>query len=129
MTLNAGPDLQVKLDEVRMSGKANRHAVQQARDKVQQWCREKESEMKSTIDTWRAARESRKLGDRAQRAEDHATYAIQIVEASIDDAERMILEAISARLDESVVCDSGSDSRNWYVYNGDFRHRQAGNVW
>jgi len=123
MTLNAGPILQVKLDEVRMSGDANRRAVQQAREMVQQWCREKESEKKSTIDTWKESRESKKLGDRAQRAEDHAAYAIQIVAASIDDAERMILEAISARLDASIGDDSCSDVGNWYGYKGDSRHR------
>lgn len=123
MTLTAGPSWQIKLDEVRSSGEASRQAIQQARDKVQQWCRERESEEQSTIAAWRQARETKKLGDRAQRAEDHAAYAIQIVDASIDEAERMNLEAISARLDESTGRDAGSDVRNWYVYSGDSRYR------
>lgn len=121
MTLTAGPSLQMKPDEVR-DREASRQAIQQARDKLQQWCRERESEKQSTITAWRQARESKKLGDRAQRAEDHAAYAIQLVEASIDEAERMILEAVSARLDASIGRDAGLDIRNWYV-SSDSRHR------
>ncbi len=122
MTLTAGPTRQMKPEEVR-SGEARRQIIQQARDKLQQWCRERDSEKQSTITAWRQAHESKKLADRAQRAEDHAAYAIQIVEASIDEAERMILEAISARLDASIGRDAGLDVRNWYVDSGDSRHR------
>lgn len=44
MTLMAGPTLQLKLDEVRSSGKARQQAIQQSREKLQQWIQEKESE-------------------------------------------------------------------------------------
>ena len=43
------------------------------------------------IDQWVETRETERLSSRAQKAEDCAGTAIVIVQASIDDAERMIL--------------------------------------
>ena len=48
-----------------------------------------------------AVRPSRQLAARAQKAEDWTTMTI--AETGIDDAERMILEPISARLDAEPV--------------------------
>jgi hypothetical protein len=49
-------------------------------------------------------RETQELAARAQKAEDCAGIAIVIAQASIDDAEPMVLEAIAARHDaESVM--------------------------
>ncbi|MEK6261656.1 MAG: hypothetical protein AABP62_23905 [Planctomycetota bacterium] len=109
LKLNSGPTwhfLQEKLDEIRDRGEADRPAIHQARTKLEQWCDDRKSEATHTIDHWRKNRETTKLAERAQRAEEHARYAMQIAEASIDTAEQMILEAISARLDaESVTGD------------------------
>lgn len=124
LTLTAGPtwkSLQERLNDIRRKSAARLPALQEARGRLQQWSKDKESESQNTIAAWRTARETRKLAIRAQRAEDHAVYAIEMVEASIDDAERMILEAISARLDESTGRESAPDFPNWYVYRGDSR--------
>ena len=103
---NSGPTwhfLQEKLDEVRERAEADRLAIHQARINLEQWCDDRKSEATHTIDHWRKNRETAKLAERAQRTEDHARYAMQIAEASIDQAERMILEAISARQDAESV--------------------------
>jgi hypothetical protein len=95
--------LQEKLDEVRLKGEAVKQAVAEARANLEQWIIEKKAEGKGTIDHWVEDRETQKLAARAQKAEDCAAIAIVIAEASIDDAERMILEAISARRDAEAV--------------------------
>jgi hypothetical protein len=51
------------------------------------------------IDQWIENRKPQKLTARVQRVEDCAGIAIKIAQASIDDAERMVLEAIAARRD------------------------------
>ena len=80
-----------------------RQAVTQARIDLEQWLREKKAEKESTIDQWVENRETQKLAARAQEAEDCAGVAIVIALASIDDAERMVLEAIAARRDAEAV--------------------------
>ena len=112
LTLNSGPTchfLQEKLDEVRARAEAHQPVNHQAGIKLEQWCDSMRLETRHTIEHWRKNQEVRKLSERAQRAEDHAGYAMQLAEASIDQAERMILEAISARLDaESVKGDDAT---------------------
>ena len=106
LKLNIGTtwhSLQEKLDEVRDKGEAAKQAVTEARTKLEQWVEEKEAEAKGTIDQWIENRETQKLAVRAQKAEDCAWIAIEIAQASIDDAERMVLEAIAAKLDAEAV--------------------------
>jgi hypothetical protein len=106
LRLNIGTtwhSLQGKLDEVRDKGDAAKQAVTQSRIKLEQWDNEKKAEAKDTIDQWIENRETGKLAARAQAAEDHAVVALEVAEASIDDAERMVLEAIAARLDAEAV--------------------------
>ena len=50
-----------------------------------------------------ATYETEKLIARAQKAEDNAYVALTVVEASLNDAERMVLEAISAWRDAQAV--------------------------
>jgi len=95
--------LHEKLDEVRHRNEAAKPAVTAARTKLEQWTREKQAEVKGTIDQWIESRNSRQLAVRAQKAENCAEIAIMLARASIDDAERMILEAIAARLDAEAV--------------------------
>ena len=95
--------LQTKLDEVRHKGDATKQVVAESRAKLEQWITAKDAEVKGAIDKWVEDRETEKLVARAQKAEDSAVLAIMIAEASIDDAERMILEAIAARLDAEAV--------------------------
>jgi hypothetical protein len=106
LKLNVGStwhSLQVKLDEIRHNGEATKQAVTEARTNLEEWGKEKKAEAKSTITQWVENRETQKLAARAQKAEDFAEIAIVIAQASIDDAERMVLEAISARRDAQAV--------------------------
>jgi len=106
LKLNVGStwhSLQEKLDEVRHKDEATQQAVAEARTNLEQWAEEKKAEAKSTVDQWVENREAKKLAARAQKAEDCAGIAIKVAQASIDDAERMVLEAIAARLDAEAV--------------------------
>ena len=95
--------LQEKLDEVRHRAEARKQAVTEARSNLEQWVKEKQTEAKSTIQQWVDNRETQKLAARAQRTEDCAGLAIEVAQASIDDAERMVLETIAARRDAAAV--------------------------
>jgi osmotically-inducible protein OsmY len=56
--------------------------------------RRKKVEAQGTIDQWVEGHDSQKLATRAQEAEDCAGIAIEIVQASIDDAERMTVARV-----------------------------------
>jgi hypothetical protein len=92
-----------KLEEVRHKGEAAKQVVAEARANLEQWVNQKKAEAKGTIDQWVEDHETQKLAARAQEAEDCAGVAIVIALASIDDAERMVLEAIAARRDAEAV--------------------------
>ena len=95
--------LQEKIAEMRHTGETTQQAVSEARINLEQCFKAKNAETKDIIDRWVETRETQKLSARAQRAEDCAGSAIVIAQASIDDAERMILEAIAARRDSEAV--------------------------
>jgi hypothetical protein len=100
--------LQEKLADVRERDETHQLAINQARSKLKQWFEDRQSEAGNTIDVWRKNREVQKLSERARQAEVHAGFAMQIAEASIDEVVRMVLEAISARMDaESVEGEGG----------------------
>ena len=102
LKLNVGPtwhNLQEKLDEVRHRGAAERQAVTQARADLEHWADDKKAEAKEAIDQWIEDGQTRKLVSRAETAENYAGVAIDVAQAGIDEAERMVLEAIAARLD------------------------------
>lgn len=114
LKLNSGTTwhyLQEDLDEVRHKGEATSQAVTQARTDLDQWVKEKKAEAKSTIDQWVENRETQKLTARAQKAEDCAGTALMIAQASIDDAERMVLEAIAARREAEAATVGWPESR------------------
>jgi hypothetical protein len=106
LKLNIGTtwhSLQMKLDEVRRKGKKSKQKIAEARINLEAWVNEDAAEAKSTVIQWIEEHERQKLVSRAQKAEDRACAAIMIAQASIDDAELMILEAIAARLDAEAV--------------------------
>ena len=106
LKLNIGTtwhSLQEKLREVRRQHETSRQSLAGARSSLEMWFDANNAETKSTIDQWVTNRDTPQLAARAQKAEDCAWIAITIAEASIDDAERMILEAISAKLDAEAV--------------------------
>jgi chromosome segregation ATPase len=101
LKLNIGTtwhSLQEKLKEVRQHHEASRQPLADARSSLEKWFDKNNAETKTTID-----RDTQQLAARAQKAEECAWTAIRIAEASIDDAERMILEAIAAKLDAEAV--------------------------
>lgn len=91
--------LHEKLDEVRRRDVETRPVVIKARTRLQQWFQERGAEVQGTIEQSVKGHETGQLSERAERAEEFAGIAIMLARASIDDAERMILEAIAARLD------------------------------
>jgi len=100
LELNSGTTwhlLQEKLDEMRHRDKARQSAVADARARLERWSRDNESEETGMIDQWVGDHETRKLAARARQAEESVGIAIMLAEASIDDVERMVLEAIAAR--------------------------------
>jgi hypothetical protein len=101
--------LQEKLKELRRSGEATTQADMDARTCLEQWVKEKRAEAPCTIDQWVKDHDSQKLATRAQETEDCAGIAIEIAQASIDDAERMVLEAIAAWRDAEAVTESPAD--------------------
>lgn len=103
--------LREKLDEVRLSVDAKRKDVTQARSNLAQWASERETE--DTILRWIENRETEKLITRAQKAEHNAYVALTVVEASLYDAERMVLEAISAWRDAQAVSDELNGSEDF----------------
>lgn len=106
LRLNVGSNwhsLQDKLDEVRHKAEAAKQAVAKGRTNLERWVKEKKAESQSTIDQWVENHETEKLAARAQKAEECAVIAIEIAQASIDDAERMVLEAIAAMRDAEAV--------------------------
>jgi hypothetical protein len=106
LKLNAGSTchhLQEQLDEVRHEGETTKQSISEARSNLEEWGEEKKAETKDMIDRWIENRETQKLTARAQKAEECAGIAIEIAQASIDDAERMVLEAIAARRDAEAV--------------------------
>jgi hypothetical protein len=106
LKLNIGTtwhSLQEKLGEVRRQHESSKQPLTDARAMVEGWFDENKAESKDTIDRWVTNRDTDQLATRAQEAEECAWTAIRIAQASIDDAERMILEAISAKLDAEAV--------------------------
>lgn len=110
LKLNAGTtwhSLQEELGEARCKRETKGQLLAEARTKLEQWFNESKAETKNMVLQWVTNRETQKLAARVQKAEDCAWTAIMLAEASIDDAERMILEAISAQLDAEAVSHDG----------------------
>jgi hypothetical protein len=106
LKLNAGStwhSLQEKLDEVRHKGEATKQTIAAARTNLEQWAKDKQAETQDTIDLWVENHETQKLAARARKAEECAGLAIELAQASIDDAERMVLESIAAMREAEAV--------------------------
>ena len=95
--------LHEKIVEVRNTSAARQLPVNEARATLEQWIRETSAEAKNRIDSGIRNHEIQYLSERAIRAERCVEAALMLAEASIDDAEWMILEAIAARRDAEAV--------------------------
>lgn len=59
----------------------------------------KQAEVKTKIDEWKKGRETKKLVNRADDAEEYARWAIDAAQAAVIEAEVATLDAVTARLD------------------------------
>ncbi len=103
--------LQEKLEEVRRRGQARQSAVAEARARLEQWYQQNESETKSTINQRVDSRDNQMLASRAQATAESAWVAILLAEASIDDVERMVLEAIVAQREAEAATSDRPEGR------------------
>lgn len=92
-------DVQLALGEAKTRIAAKKQEFDEYRAKLKTQFEEKESEVKSDVDAWKTNREVKKLGRRAERAEDYASTSIFLAIAAMEEAEEATLSAISTRLD------------------------------
>ncbi len=95
--------LQEKVVEERNAREVRQLTVNEARTSLEQWTLKLTAESKTRIDQEIRNHETQYLTERAQVAERCVELALMLAEASIDDAEWMILEAIAARRDAEAV--------------------------
>lgn len=98
--------LHERLIEVRQQSEASQASVLEARARLVQWAQNQARETEGVIDRWVTDRETDLLTARAEQAEEQARTALMLAQAGIDEAERMILEAIAARMDAEAVAKS-----------------------
>jgi hypothetical protein len=92
-------EIQSKLDEAKIKLDAKREEFNGYRAKLKAQFEEKEAEIKSNIEAWRAGREVKKLEHRAGKAEDYAATSTLLAMATMEEAEEATLAAIAARRD------------------------------
>lgn len=95
--------LHEKIVEIRNASEVRQLPVNEARTSLEQWVLELRTESKNRIDQGIRDNETQYLLDRAKRAEGCVALALMLAEASVDDAEWMILEAIAAGRDAEAV--------------------------
>ena len=95
----AKAQLQAQLKSVENKVNDAKSRVAAADAKMKSWIDEKKEMTQDAIAQWKAQRNAKKLGSRADRSEDYAVVATQYAGAAIDEAERAVLEAIVARMD------------------------------
>ena len=95
--------LHEKIVEIRKAGEVRQLPTNEARASLEQWILETRAEAKNRIERGIRNHEVQYLSERADRAEASVEIALMLAEASIDDAEWMILEAIAARLEAEAV--------------------------
>ncbi len=96
-------EIQIKLDEAKAALDAKKHEFDEYRSKLQTQFDEKEADVLSTVEQWKSSREVKKLAHRAEKAESYATTSTVLAMAMMQEAEKAILEAISARLDAEIA--------------------------
>jgi hypothetical protein len=92
-------EIESQLDEAKVKLDAKKKEFDDYRAKLKAQFEEKESEVKSHVEEWKTSRKAKKLEDRADKAENHATTVTFLAIATLEEAEKATLEAITARLD------------------------------
>jgi len=87
------------LGEVQTRIEQERNKVSAAQLKVKNWVEGRKIATNEKIAEWKAKRETTKLRNRADDAEEYAAATIDVALAAVDDAEQAALEAWLARLD------------------------------
>jgi hypothetical protein len=97
--------LHEKVVEIRKAREVRELPMHEARASLEQWIQETRAEAKNRVEPGIRNYEVQYLSERASRAEACVQISLMLAEASIDDAEWMILEAIAARLEAEAVPD------------------------
>lgn len=92
-------EIQSTLDTAKTNLEARRQEFDGYREKLKTQLEERESEVMSNIEEWKASREVKQLEHRADKAEDHAATMTSLAVAAIEEAEEATFTAIAARLD------------------------------
>jgi hypothetical protein len=99
LKLNLGTShhcLEQKLDELRQNCEAKKGRIAEARIQLESWRTKREV---CANDDGISSGDAQLLAARAQKAEECVANAFLLAHASLDDVERMTLEAIAARID------------------------------
>jgi hypothetical protein len=96
-------EIQSKLDaaKTKLNEKKQKFGEYRAKFKVQ--FEEKEAEVESQIEEWKAGRKVKKLDHRADKAEDYAATTIFLAMAALEEAEAATLTAICTRLEAAAA--------------------------
>jgi flagellar biosynthesis chaperone FliJ len=96
---NADKDVQAYLDKVDQRIDQDQAKVSAAQAKMEDWVEARKVETRAKIADWKSRRETSKLNNRADRAEQYAAAAIVVASVAVDEAERASVEAWLARQD------------------------------
>jgi hypothetical protein len=96
-------EIQSKLDQAKANLSNKKQEFEGYRAKLQIQFEEKESELNSNIEEWKSWREISQMEIHADNAENYATKATYLAIATMEEAEKAILEAITARLDAEIA--------------------------
>jgi hypothetical protein len=96
-------EIQSKLDQAKANLSNKKREFEGYRAKLQIQFEEKESELNSNIEEWKSWREISQMEIHADNAENYAAKATYLAIATMEEAEKAILEAIAARLDAEIA--------------------------
>ncbi len=102
-TAVAETEVRNHLDKVNARIAQGGEKVKAAQTQINKWAEAQKAATAAKIADWKARRETAKLQDRADFAEDYAAAAIDVAIAAIDEAEQASLEAWLARYDADVA--------------------------
>ena len=96
-------EIQPKLDQAKANLSNKKREFECYRAKLQIQFEEKESELNSNVEKWKSWREISQMEIHAYNAENYAAKATYLAIATMEEAEKAILEAIAARLDAEIT--------------------------
>ena len=96
-------EIQSKLDQAKANLSNKKREFECYRAKLQIQFEEKESELNSNVEKWKSWREISQMEIHAYNAENYAAKATYLAIATMEEAEKAILEAIAARLDAEIT--------------------------